>query len=242
MKKYCEKCEKEIDDQEAKFCPACGTPLNEKTQDNDRVSAEDDEIKAELDRIQEQSLKSIVFTEIAEPVMQKISEILNIGILRILLILAYLFLGLGINKIAVVGLTMVAYNGIFSKETMLTIFMISILISLVRCPAVFFKHILNKKAKQEIEQGNTGICKENPLNIIGSIASVVCFGIGVIAFIIGIISGIYEYGVDSLVLLNLTGSCFWLGAVQFFGGVEEAFKTIEELSQDDMQNETETTK
>lgn len=178
--------------------------------------------------------------------MKKLSETLvklNIGVLRILLILSYLFFGWGVSNLFASGLTMIAYDGIFTRELLITIMIVGALLCLVGCPVIYLKYILNKKAKQEIERGDTDIYKKNPLNTVGKVGRIICSIIGVIVFIIGLISGIYTYGVDSLVLLNLTGCCFWLGAELFFSGVEDAFMTIEELSQDvEIQNEKETAK
>ncbi len=244
--KYCEKCEKEIDDLEAKFCLDCGTPLSEKRQDNDGISVEDNKKKSELDRIKEQSLKSIVLDEIVNPVMKKLSEILvklNIGVLRILLVLAYLFVWWGVSNLFATGLTMVAGCGIFTYQMVIIVSIIIILFCLICSPAIYIRTVLKKKAKQEIEQGNVDIHKKSLLNTIGKVARIICLIIGGIVLIIGLISGIYTYGLDSLVLLNLTGCCFWLGAECFFSGLEAAFRTIEELSQDDdIQNEKEAAK
>ena len=183
-----------------------------------------------------ESDESIIFDVIVKPIIRKLNKTLlklNIGILRILLIVAYLFLGWGVNKLLASAFILIAYNGIFTKDTLAIIMIVAVLLGLVSCPVMYLSLVLNKKAKQEIEQGNTDIYKKSSLNTVGKVGRIICSIIGAIVFIIGLILGIYIYGADSLILLNLTGCCFWLGADVFFGGLEDAFRTIEELSQDD---------
>lgn len=71
---------------------------------------------------------------------------------------------------------------------------------------------------------------------------IICSVIGVITLVVGIISGFVTYGANSLVLLNLTSCCFWLGAELFFGGVERTFKPIEEISRDEIKSDEENAK
>ncbi len=60
MKNYCEKCKKEIDDLEAKFCPDCGTPLSQRLLDSPEISMG--------------SNKEEIFKDIKEQVMVKYCE------------------------------------------------------------------------------------------------------------------------------------------------------------------------
>lgn len=205
---------------------------------------EDNKNKSELEKVQEQSFKSIIL-EAIEPITKKLSEKLmklNIGTLRILVVLANLLIWWGANKFFSTGLTMVAGYGIFTIQMVLTVAVVFALFYLVSCPSLYLMAVLNKRAKQEKEQGNADIYRKSPLNTAGKVGRIICLVIGIIVFVIGLISGFTTYGANSLVLLNLTGCCFWLGAELFFGGLETAFKTIEELSQVEIKSETEAAK
>lgn len=205
---------------------------------------EDNRNKSELEKVQEKSFKGIVL-EAIEPITKKLSEKLmklNIGTLRILVVLANLLIWWGANKFFSAGLTMIAGYGIFTVQMVLTVAVVFALFYLVSCPFLYLMTVLYKRAKQEKEQENTDIHRKSPLNTVGKVGRIICLVIGILVFVIGIISGFTTYGANSLVLLNLTGCCFWFGAEMFFGGLETAFKTIEELSQVEIKSETETTK
>lgn len=205
---------------------------------------EDNKNRSESEKVQEQSFKSVIL-EAIEPMTKKLTEKLmksNLGTLRVLVVLANLLMGWGANKFFSAGLTLIAKYGIFSFQLILVAAFVFGLFYLVCCPLFYLMPILTKRAKQEKEQGNTDIYRKSPLNTVGKIGHKICVCIGIIVLIIGVISGFATYGANSLVLLNLTGCCFWLGAELFFGGLETAYKTIEELSQIEEDGEAEVTK
>lgn len=200
--------------------------------------------KSELDKVNEQSFKSIIL-EAIEPVTKKLHAGLiemNIGILRVLNVLAFLLIWWGANKFFSVGLTLVADYGIFTVQMVLTVAAVFALFYIVSCPSIYLMNILVEKAKQEKEKEDVDIYKKSSLSTAGKVGRIICLVIGIITLVVGIISGFVTYGADSLVLLNLTSCCFWLGAVLFFGGVESTFKTIEEISRDETKSDEENVK
>lgn len=200
--------------------------------------------KSELDKVNEQSFKSIIL-EAIELVTKKLHAGLiemDIGILRVLNVLAFLLIWWGANKFFSVGLTLVADYGIFTVQMVLTVAAVFALFYIVSRPSIYLMHILVEKAKQEKGKEEVDIYKKSSLSTVGKVGRIICSVIGVITLVVGIISGFVTYGVNSLVLLYLTSCCFWLGAELFFSGVESTFKTIEEISRDEIKSDEENVK